>query len=85
MHSPMCRHGRRSACRGALYIVRCPPPPFDPCRYIAVSRSLLLKEICLAIKKGFPNSGFEPPFLTPPKWLLWLLGPLLGLSRDFVT
>lgn len=55
------------------------------CRYICVAKSLLIKDICVAIKKAYPTSSFKPPFLTVPKWLLRVVGPAVGLSRDMVA
>ncbi|PNH10881.1 hypothetical protein TSOC_002375 [Tetrabaena socialis] len=54
-------------------------------RYITVCRSILFADIARIIKNGYPNSKLKAPIATAPKWLLWMMGPAAGLSRDLVT
>lgn len=49
-----------------------------------MGRSVLIRDMCAAIKKGFPNSRFREPIATAPKWLLALVGPAVGITRDVV-
>ncbi len=49
-----------------------------------MGRSVLIREMCAAIKKGFPSSRFREPIATAPKWLLALVGPAVGITRDVV-
>lgn len=45
----------------------------------------MYSEIVAIIKAAFPSSGVKLPIANAPKWLLWAVGPAVGLSRDFVT
>ncbi|PNW75077.1 hypothetical protein CHLRE_12g497652v5 [Chlamydomonas reinhardtii] len=54
-------------------------------RYITVSKSMWFAEMARAIKAGFPDSKFRPPVTTAPKWLLAVIGPAVGLSRDLIN
>ena len=38
-----------------------------------------------SILAGAYPGRVKAPFLTAPKWLLWLVGPLAGMPRDVVT
>mgnify|MGYP001807516256 CR=1 FL=1 len=63
------------------------PHPHRVCfiRYITVAKSLWVADFARAVKVGFPDSRMRPPIATIPKWLLWLIGPMAGMSRDIVT
>ncbi|KAG2502117.1 hypothetical protein HYH03_000609 [Edaphochlamys debaryana] len=54
-------------------------------RYICVCRSIWFAEIARVIKEAYPDSHLKPPVGSAPKWLLWAVGPAIGLPRDMVT
>lgn len=53
-------------------------------RYICCAKSLMMAEICQEVATLYP-AKVKAPWMAPPKALLWLIGPALGLSRDMVT
>ncbi|KXZ56329.1 hypothetical protein GPECTOR_1g290 [Gonium pectorale] len=52
-------------------------------RYIAHAHSTSLYDATHVIASRFP--GFRASLFLTPYWLVWLIGPLLGLHRDMVT
>jgi nucleoside-diphosphate-sugar epimerase len=52
-------------------------------RNILVAESVTLLQIAAHLRAGFPEHGF--PSRELPKWLAWLIGPMAGLERRFVS
>eukprot|EP00195_Chlamydomonas_chlamydogama_P013640 CAMPEP_0202892812 /NCGR_PEP_ID=MMETSP1392-20130828/2505_1 /ASSEMBLY_ACC=CAM_ASM_000868 /TAXON_ID=225041 /ORGANISM="Chlamydomonas chlamydogama, Strain SAG 11-48b" /LENGTH=364 /DNA_ID=CAMNT_0049576907 /DNA_START=658 /DNA_END=1752 /DNA_ORIENTATION=+ len=53
-------------------------------RYIVSGTTILISDVCRMISELYPG-WVRPPCLTAPKFLIWLLGPSMGLTRDMVT
>ena len=53
-------------------------------RYVCSAASYMLSDMCKILSELFPTK-IRAPWMAPPKWLLYLVGPLLGLPRDLVT
>ncbi|MFZ6746285.1 NAD-dependent epimerase/dehydratase family protein [Undibacterium sp. JH2W] len=53
-------------------------------RYLLVSRTCRLLEIARAIVAKHPEFSLHLPKKEVPKWLIWLMGPLVGLSRSYI-
>jgi len=54
-------------------------------RYIVVAKDLRLLEIAQHMHLGGLGIANKLPRSEAPKWLMWLLGPLLGLPRSYVA
>jgi len=52
-------------------------------RYIVTSEVLDLRSFTKLIEESFPKQ-FKLPTMTSPKWLMMLVGPLFGVTREFV-
>ena len=53
-------------------------------RYLCMNQSGTLDEIVRELAELYPGHICQPRF-TPPKWMVWLLGPYTGMPRDMVT
>lgn len=54
-------------------------------RYILSAKEMTMLEIAGALRKQWP-SGYRFPFMTAPKALVWVFGPLLGpVTREFIS
>jgi len=52
-------------------------------RHVLVSDSFSVMQMAAVIKKAFPGKG-KLPLWQVPKFVVWLLAPMLGITRDFV-
>lgn len=53
-------------------------------RTIVSSRVLSMPEMASFLKKEI-HGDYPWPIMTSPKWLAWLMAPLFGLSRSFIS
>ncbi len=54
-------------------------------RYIVVARSLRLLEMAKCMRLHGTGVADKLPRAEAPKWLMWLLGPFVGMQRRFVA
>ena len=52
-------------------------------RHILVSSSASVMDMAMRIKKAFPGKC-KLPLWQAPKFLIWLIAPIFGITRDFV-
>lgn len=52
-------------------------------RYIATAGSEYVPDLARKVKESYPS--FWAPVTTVPKWLLWAVGPYMGMGRDMVN
>ena len=54
-------------------------------RYIAVAHSMRLLEMARVMQLDGTGLANKLPRSEAPKWLMWLIGPLVGLQRSYVA
>lgn len=53
-------------------------------RYLVVGESLRLLEIAERLRRSHPARSAKLPTKEVPKWLMWLVAPLAGMTRSYV-
>lgn len=53
-------------------------------RYIVVGESLRLLEIAQRLRQSHPALSAKLPTKEVPKWLMWLIAPMAGMTRSYV-
>ena len=53
-------------------------------RYLVVGESLRLLEIAERLRRSHPARSAKLPTKEVPKWLMWLIAPLAGMTRHYV-
>ncbi|KZT14109.1 epimerase [Acidovorax sp. GW101-3H11] len=53
-------------------------------RYLVVGESLRLLEIAERLRRSHPARSAKLPTKEVPKWLMWLIAPLAGMTRSYV-
>jgi len=53
-------------------------------RYLIVGESLRLLEIAERLRRSHPARSAKLPTKEVPKWLMWLIAPLAGMTRGYV-
>lgn len=53
-------------------------------RYVVVGESLRLLEIAQRLRQSHPSRAAKLPIKEVPKWLMWLIAPAAGMTRNYV-
>ena len=53
-------------------------------RYACTAQTTRLADIAKELSTIFPGK-VKAPFMTVPKWLLWIIGPMVGMPRADIT
>ncbi|MBU1354801.1 MAG: NAD-dependent epimerase/dehydratase family protein [Gammaproteobacteria bacterium] len=64
--------------------VRAALQPTASGRYIVVGETLRLLEIAQRLRQSHPALGAKLPTKEVPKWLMWLIAPMAGMTRSYV-
>lgn len=54
-------------------------------RYILVGSNTMTHKLAEEVAGLYPGGRVRRPLFFAPKWLVWLLGPAVGIPRDAVT
>ncbi|WP_426305362.1 NAD-dependent epimerase/dehydratase family protein [Acidovorax facilis] len=53
-------------------------------RYLVVGESLRLLEIAQRLRQSHPDRSAKLPTKEVPRWLMWLIAPMAGMTRSYV-